>query len=297
MSNALDTMVSGNLRGAALMSLCMMGYAANDACMRALAGDVPAAQAITIRGAITTAILAVLYLRQGVRAPIPRGRDLRLIGLRGVFEAVTGVAVLISVYNMELATFTSIAQAAPLFVTLAGAVFLGESIGWRRLVAILVGFIGVLVIIRPGTDGFNIWSLAALGSVVALTTRDLTSRRISAAVTPVLPALVGSVMVTVIAGGWSLGVTWVALEPRELAIIAGGAVLLSLAYQLVIAAMRSGEISFVAPFRYAGLLCALFIGWAFLGEWPDNWTLIGAAIVVGSGGYSLWRELRRRGET
>lgn len=285
------TRSAGNLRGAALMALCMVGYASNDACMRAIAGDLPAAQAITLRGALTTIFLAALYFRPRFRGPIPRGRDLRLITQRSLAEAVTGVAVVVSVFHMELATFTSIMQAGPLSIALAGALWMGEPVGWRRLSAILVGFAGVLVIIRPGTEGFNIWSLSALAAVAAFTVRDLSARRISSAVSPVLPALAGSVMVTILASFWSLGVAWVPLSIGPILAIVGGAVLLSLAYVLSIEAMRTGEIGFVVPFRYAGLLWALFIGWTLLGEWPDIWTLVGGAIVVASGGYMLWREL------
>lgn len=285
---------SANLRGAGLMTLCMMAFSSNDACMRAIAGELPLPQAILIRGVLTSILLAIIYFSNRNRGPIPRGRDLKLILLRGVAEIGTGTTILISLYHMDLATVTAIMQAAPLTIALAGALFLGEPIGWRRLTAILVGFVGVMIIIRPGTDNFTVWSLAALAAVVLLTIRDLAARRISAVISPVLPALVGALALTVAAGVWSLFVTWEPVRPGAMVALSGGAVLLACAYLLSVACMRTGEIGFVAPFRYTGLLWALFIGMTLLGEWPDMMTLIGAVVVVASGGYSLWRELRLR---
>lgn len=283
-----------NLRGALLMTLCMGAFATNDALMRAIAGELPVSQVVFIRGAVSTGLLAVMLIVTRGRLRFPGGRARRFIALRSVAEAGTSVSVVVALYHLPLSLFTAIAQVAPLAVALAGAVFLKEPVGWRRLLAIAVGFAGVMVIIRPGTDGFSVWSLMALLAVAFLTLRDLASRKIDFAVPPAVPAFVGATTITVLAFLWGLGIDWQPVPGPILGVLVVAGVLLVAAYLLAIAAMRVGEIGFVAPFRYMALVWALFIGLTFLGERLDGPTVIGCTLVVGSGGYSLWRELRRR---
>jgi len=283
---------AANLRGAALMSLCMAAFVSNDTLMRSIAGELPVPQALFVRGAGVTLILAILALWRRGSIVMPPRRDMRLILLRSVGEVMSGIAVVISLYHMELAMLTAIALAAPLAITLAAAVFLRAPVGWRRLTAILTGFLGVLVILRPGLSGFSLWSLVALVSVLGVTVRDLCSREISGATSPLLVVLCGSIAVTSTAFLWSLSEGWVPVPPRVALHLGAGAVALVCAYLLAVASMRSGEIAVVTPFRYTSLLWALLSGVVLLGEIPDLTTLLGAAIIVASGGYALWREIR-----
>ncbi|WP_172327028.1 DMT family transporter [Mangrovicoccus sp. HB161399] len=283
-----------NIRGAVLMTACMGAFATNDALMRSIAGQIPVSQAIFIRGAVSSFLLACILFATRKSLPMPRGRDLRTILTRSAAEAGTGTSVIVSLYHMPLSVFTAIGQAAPLSVTLAGAVFLKEPIGWRRLAAITAGFLGVLVIIRPGTEGFSAWSLVALLAVAFLTLRDLSSRQIPAAIPPTIPAFCGSLATTTMALVWGMFSDWQAVPLLVAVTLCGGGVLLVAAYLLAIQSMRSGEIGFVAPFRYMGLLWAILIGVIWLKETLDIYTVIGSAIVVASGGYSLWREIRLR---
>lgn len=286
-----------NLQGAALMSLAMAAFTANDACMRAIAGDLPVAQTLFLRGSVTAAILFAIAAHRGLLVQVARldGRGRLMVGLRCLGEIWTGFAVLISLQHMALATFTAIAQAGPLAIGLAGAAFLREPLGWHRLLVILAGFVGVMIIIRPGTDVFDLWSLAALAAVAGLTLRDLSSRRLPASLSPVMAALAGAVAVAAAAGLWSLATPWQMPSLRTAVLLVCGAVCLVAAYILVVRTMQIGEIGFVAPFRYTGLLWALMLGVALLGERPDSATLLGAGIVVAAGAYTLFRERRRHG--
>ncbi|WP_138469895.1 DMT family transporter [Poseidonocella sp. HB161398] len=288
------TSASDNIRGAVLMALCMAAFAGNDALMRSIAGEIPVSQAIFLRGAVSSSLLALVLFVTRRSLPRPRGRDLRTILVRSGAEAGTGTSVIVSLYHMPLSVFTAVGQAAPLSVTLAGAIFLKEPIGWRRLVAIAAGFLGVLVIIRPGTEGFTAWSLCALLAVAFLTLRDLASRQIPAAIPPTIPAFGGSLATTSMAFIWGLFIDWQPVPLPVLATLAAGGVLLVAAYLLAIQAMRTGELAFVAPFRYMALIWAILIGVTLLGERLDVYTVIGSAIVVVSGAYSLWREIRLR---
>ena len=182
--------------------------------------------------------------------------------------------------------------AGVLAVSLAGAIFFREKIGWRRLGAIAVGFIGVLLIVKPGADGFNIYSMYALATVLVVTVRDLAARRLDATVPSLTVAWVGAVGVTIVSGLASLTETWVMPSTMGMAQIAGAVIFIIGAYTLSVMTMRVGDIASVSPFRYTGLLWAMLMGWFVFGDWPDNLTLLGSAIVAATGIITLMRERR-----
>lgn len=177
-------------------------------------------------------------------------------------------------------------------VTLAAALFFGETVGWRRIAAILIGFVGVAIIIRPGLDGFTAHSLYGVATVIAVTIRDMASRKLSADVPSSRIALMSAVGVTLFAGGGSMVLQehWVATNAIETLLIFGAAVSLMIGYVTAVSGMRSGEIGFVAPFRYTSLLVALILGFVLFNEWPDALTMLGASIVVATGLFTIYRE-------
>jgi drug/metabolite transporter (DMT)-like permease len=195
---------------------------------------------------------------------------------------------------MPLANLSAIMQSLPLAVTLAAWVFLKEPVGWRRLLAICVGFGGVMLIVRPGPDGFDHWSLVALVSVAFVVLRDLSTRQLTKAVPSSTVAIAASASVTVTALVLSLIEGWVMPSLGQMALLAGAAASLVVGYNYVVMVMRVGDLGFVAPFRYSSLVVALILGWLMFGSFPDALTLAGAALVVGSGIFTLWRERRVR---
>ncbi|MEV8467071.1 DMT family transporter [Fluviibacterium sp. DFM31] len=291
-----SSVASRNLRGAFLMTLSMAAFVGNDACMRAMAGTLPVAQILVLRSGVTALILLALAIQGGLLVQLLRleRRGWALVALRSLAEIWTAFSVLISLQHLSLSTFTAIIQAGPLSVALAGAVFLKEPMGWRRLVAILIGFGGVMIIIRPGTEVFDIWSLAGLSAVAGFTLRDLTARRVPAHFSPILTALCGAIAVLLAAAVISPAVTWQMPTPPLWAGIVAAAMFSAAAYVLAVRCMQVGEIAFVTPFRYTGLLWALLLGVLFLGERPDLLTMVGAAIVLATGGFTLYREHQAR---
>ena len=167
-----------------------------------------------------------------------------------------------------------------------------EAVGWRRWTAIAIGFCGMLLIVRPGTDGFTGASIYALCAVLAVTVRDLVTRRISTQTPSLTVTFVCSVMVTLFAAGWSFGQDWVAMTPRLTALVLLATTFIIGAYLFSVMVMRVGDVSFVAPFRYTGLVWALVLGFVVFGEWPDVLTIVGASIIVATGVFSLLREAR-----
>lgn len=289
--------LSDNIRGAGLMVAAMTAFTLNDTLIKLLAGAVPLFQVISVRGALTVLLVGILATRMGaLTMRLPR-RDWGILGLRGVSEAAAAYFFLTALFEMPIANLTAILQALPLTVTLASALFLGETVGWRRFLAIGIGLAGVMLIVRPGTDGFTIFAAYGVLTVVCATVRDLCSRRLSPAVPSMTATFVTAVAVTLLGLLMSLsGEAWVALDTRSWIILIAAALLVLLAYQTIVMAMRVGEVGFVAPFRYTGLVVAMIAGLAVFGEWPDGLTLIGSGIVVASGLYTIWREQRLRKE-
>ena len=282
-----------NTRGALLMMAAMAAFTINDSIMKLLAGEMALFQAIFLRGLVTTAVFVVLAWRFGVLRLPPAGRDRRLVILRSLAEIGAAGCFLTALFNMPLANATAILQSMPLAVTLAGAVFLREPVGARRWSAIAIGFLGVLLIVRPGAEGFTVYSMLALASVGFVTLRDIVTRQMSSALPSLTVALAASAGVTVAFGLASVTGPWVVPTPGMLAKLTGAGVFVIAGYLLSVLVMRRGEIGFIAPFRYTSLLWALALGWLVFGDWPDTLTLLGAGVVVATGSFTLWRGARK----
>ncbi|WP_417728639.1 DMT family transporter [Roseovarius sp.] len=281
---------SDNLTGALLMMGSMAAFTLNDAMIKGLAGQVPLFQAMFLRGVVTTILVALIAWKMGaLRRRLPR-EDWGPVFWRMVGEIGSAYFFVTALYNMPLANISAIMQALPLTLTLAAALFFREPVGWRRMAAILAGFIGVMLIVRPGTEGFNIYSVYGLAAVVFVTLRDLATRKLSRDVPSMLVTLFNSFFIMGFFGLGSLAGDWVPLDRHSALLICGAAVMIIGGYLFSIMVMRVGEISFVAPFRYTSLIWALVLGWLVFGDWPKTLTLIGAAIVVASGLFTLYRE-------
>ena len=280
-----------NLRGAALMVMAMLFFALEDMLIKFMAVSLPIGQIVGMLGVGSAIILAIFLVIQ--RQPLFDRNMLTLpILLRAVGELIGTVGFVTAIALTPLSSASAILQATPLFVTLGAALFLQETVGWRRWTAILMGFFGVMLIIQPGMDGFDWNSLFALQGVLGLGIRDLATRRVPKEVSSLqlsflaFLVLIPSAIILMLVNGTSLVTLTPVLWGYFSAAIAIGIV----AYYCIVAAMRMGEISFVTPFRYSRILFALAIGVGVFKEEPNAIMLAGATIVVTSGLYTLWRE-------
>ena len=276
------------------MSASMACFTVNDAMMKALGETIPLFQALFLRGCATTVLMLGLTVALGAFRLPPGRADRMWILLRTLCEIGAAWFFITALFHMPIANVTAVLQALPLTVTLAGALFLREPVGWRRMLAILVGLVGVMLIVRPGPEGFDIHAIYALIAVLCVTLRDIATRRISAGVPSLSVAWAGALGVTLFAGAGAAVTDWVPMGGREWALLAGCALFILVAYLMSVMVMRRGEIAFITPFRYTGLLWALLLGLLIFDEWPDALTLLGAAIVVATGIFTLWREARQR---
>ncbi|MGZ2258151.1 DMT family transporter [Roseobacter sp. A03A-229] len=280
-----------NLRGAALMVLAMLAFAIEDMLIKFMAAALPVGQIIGMIGFGSAVLAGALLVAQG-QPLFSRSMLTPAIAIRSLGELVGTLGFVTAIALIPLSTASAILQATPLFVTLGAALFLKETVGWRRWMAILVGFAGVLLIIRPGMEGFNWLSLFALQGVVGLGLRDLATRRVPRETSTLqLSFLAFLVLIPAAAILMAInGTALVALSPANWTYLALSLVIGIVAYYGIVAAMRIGEVSFVTPFRYSRILFALIIGTVVFAERPDTLTLLGATIVVASGLYTLWRE-------
>ena len=288
--------LSDNMKGALLMALAMTAFTVNDVFMKQLSGHLPLFQAIFLRGCLTSLLIGGLAWRAGaLRLPRDR-RDRGLVGLRCAAEAGAAYFFLSALFNMPIGQLTAILQALPLAVTLGAALAFGEPVGWRRWSAIGIGFVGVLLIVQPWGEAFTIFAVYGVATVVCAAVRDLATRRLSASVPSLGVTFVTAVTVALFALAMSAGEDWVRPDGYAIWRLVAAAGLIFIAYQTIIMAMRVGEIGFVAPFRYTGLVAALVAGAVVFGERPAPLTLLGAAIVVATGLFTLHRErmLRRQ---
>lgn len=282
--------MSPNTTGAVLMMASMAAFVMNDTFLKLTGGAVPLFQLIFLRGMLATALIFALARQLGsLRFAISR-RDKSLIALRGLTEIITAYFFLSALFNMPIGNLNAIMQVVPLTVTLGSALFYREAVGWRRMLAIVIGLCGVMLIIRPGTEGFNIWSLYALAAVFCVTARDLLTRQLSKEVPGMTVTLGTTVAVMIAAGLASLTQPWVPVSGQSALLICCSAVFVLAGYFFSIQVMRSGDVSFTAPFRYTGLVGAMIIGFLVFDEVPKPLTLLGAAIVMGMGLFTFYRE-------
>ncbi|MBC2886777.1 DMT family transporter [Ochrobactrum sp. CM-21-5] len=272
------------------MLLAMGVFTIGDTMTKYLLTEMNSGQYMLIRGVFATLAIGLLAYRHGAlrKLPLERMTIVRVIG-----EVVATVTYIYSLGHLSQAFCSAVFQATPLLVTLGAALFLKEKVGWRRWSCIFLGFIGVLIIIRPGAnDAASLAAVAVLlASVGFAALRDLATRRVPAHVptlylstlTAGAITLAGGVL-TIPMGGWQP----IGLIP--VAIIAGAAILLIIGYHFIILAMREGEVSFVSPFRYSSLLWAIGLSIMVFGEAPDIYTIAGSVLVVGSGIYMVYRE-------
>ena len=279
------------LRAGLLMVLAMGAFVCNDTMVKIVGKSLPVGEIIMVRGAIALLILTAICIRQRVIGSLVELRNGRVL-VRAGLDLIATVAFVTALMHMQIANLTAVLQVVPLAVTLLSVVLLRESVGWRRSIAIGLGFIGVLLIVKPSPSEFSVYDLLALLIVVAVALRDIITRLIPVRIPTYVIALANAAFVT--AGG-SLLVTvqgFVTPQAWQFGILALAAVFLSSGYLLMVATLRVGELSVSAPFRYSIMVFAIISGIFVFGEFPDWLAQIGMILIVGTGLYAAHREAR-----
>ena len=279
------------MRGVVCMLLGVILLVLNDALIKTLTLGYPVGQLLFLRGLFVIPWVLMLAHRAG--GP----RALRVINIRG--QAWRGACVIAGSFlfvsglrHLPLADAVAISFTGPLFITAMAPYALGERVGWRRRGAVLAGFLGVLIMARPGGEALQWAVLLPLGAALCGGVRDLITRRIARSETTVSMLFV-TTSVVMLAGLATVPLGWAPLRAADLWTFAASGVLVAGAHYLMIEAFRHGEAALVAPFKYSTMVWAVLFGYLFFGELPDTWTLAGAAVVVLAGLYILHRETRK----
>jgi len=274
--------------GIGLMVGAMACFVFNDALVKYASQTMPAAQLIFVRGLMAVAWILLVARASGASMRIGdlgRGR----VALRSTLDALATFAYLLSLFRMPIGNAIAINMASPLFITLLAIVLLRERVGLGQWLAIAAGFAGVLLLVRPATDGFNEFALLCLLGALLHALRDLVTRGIPQSVASITVTLSTATAVTLLAGGATAVQGWEPFGLFEFGLLAGASVFLAGGYYLMIRSTRTGNLSAVAPFRYSALLIARALGWIVWNEAPDpvGWT--GIAVLLLAGVYLLRR--------
>ncbi|RKF13617.1 DMT family transporter [Roseovarius spongiae] len=266
------------------MIAAMAGFAVEDALLKQASDAVPVGQLMILFGAGGALLFSATAAARGERlfssdvlSPTMRWRF--------AFEMGARLFYTLAIVLTPLSSATAILQAAPIVVVMGAALVFGERVGWRRWTAVAIGLTGVLVILRPATDSFSALSLLAVLGMLGFSLRDLASRAAPVSLSSVVLGIYGFAAIAVAGALWSLWEkrAFVWPEPSALAAIGAASAVGAMAYGALMSAMRTGDVSVVAPFRYTRLLFGITLGVVWFGETLDTATAAGCVIVVASG--------------
>lgn len=264
----------------------MAGYVINDAIVKKVTEDFPLFEAMLIRGVMITTLL--VFVVRSKKLSGPNAFDLKVIknrsvALRITMEALGTIVYLVTLQNIPLSDMTTVMQLVPIIVTFIGARLLRESVSWVRVLAVAAGFIGMLIVIRPGTTAFSPWYLGGVLAVMIVVVREMATKDIDPSISTNMVALLTAGVITLMGVPLTLIQGWQTPKAINFVTLASAALFLALAYVASIAAVRHGDLSFTAPFRYTVLVFALILEVLIFDTWPDIYTVIGAVIVMSAG--------------
>ncbi|MFP3382729.1 DMT family transporter [Tritonibacter sp. SIMBA_163] len=282
-----------NVKGIVLLLVAMVGFTIEDLFIKQLSGNLPVGQILILIGLGASVVFLVAMAVQG-QSPWNRTAWRLIPVLRALAEGGAAVSFATALALVDISVVAAVFQATPLAITMGAALFLGEQVGWRRWSAIAVGFIGVLIIIRPGLEGFEPNALLVLIAVLCVAARDLMTRRMDVSI----PSSVVSVQAygtVVVAGGILLLATSqpvVSPTSFEWGMLLCGTIFGVIGYYGIVTATRIADAAVITPFRYSRLVFSMIGGAIVFSERPDAMTLLGSALIIATGLYTFVRERR-----
>lgn len=271
----------------------MAAYTVNDVLVKQLLLTYPVGEVIFVRGVMCSLLLGAVALAFGnakaLRAPMSR-----MLASRSLCDGLSTAGFIAALAHMKLANIAAVLQIAPLIITALSVVLYREVVGWRRWSAIGLGFAGALLVIKPIPSEFNIWAVIAAASAVAAAVREIQTRKVGRTVPVLVVAFWGAVAITLCGAMFIVAENWRIFAPADLFQLFIAAVFVGIAIYLLALGFRDVDLSVVAPFRYTYLLTSALGGFLVFREVPDRWTVVGAALIVGGGIYTLHRESVRR---
>lgn len=281
--------LTGATRGILAMVAATAVFCCGDALMKLAATQLPTTQTMFIRSLTAACLVSTFAYVTGAGAQI-RLAFTGAMGLRAGGDVTASLLFQAALGRMHFADVMAVLQVAPLTMTAGSALFLGEKVGMRRWSAVAVGLLGALLIVKPGSSAFNWWSVCAILSVICAAVRDVSTRRIDPLMPTPLILAFSAAAVTLASLVGCLFENWHTPRALEVGMLMAAGVLSMVGQLCVITAVRSTEISVVAPFRYAGIIWALLLGFAIWGHIPDLPAMVGISAVTLAGIYTFHRE-------
>jgi drug/metabolite transporter (DMT)-like permease len=291
------TQPAANRRGIIATLVACALWTVNDACGKLASEVFPTGQMMAVRGVFAVAIAVSMVVWAGHGRMLWRDAHLVLrpiVLIRAALDAAVVLCFYKGLTHMQLADITAISQATPIIMTVMAAALGIEIFGWRRLIAILVGFSGVLLVVKPSAAGMSIYAMFAVLSAAFVAARDLLTRYIDPSIPSPVVALATAITGAVTGLAMGAAENWqpVFTAPTLYLVLAG--IIVTIGNLLIVIAYRDAEVAVVAPFRYSSILTALLLGYAVFGNLPDRISVAGIILIMGSGVYTVHREQVRR---
>ena len=290
-NTALSPTETRPVLGIVLMTLALFLLTVSDAMTKTLGAKFDVTQILCLRAVFMMVPIAVMTTRTGGLESLRVNRA-RGILLRVILFLLTTVLIATSMILLPLADAAATLFAGPLFITALAPWLLGETVGWRRWAAVIVGFVGVLIMLRPTPETIQPLALIAVAAALSSAFRDVITRKISATETT-NAIMFWSTLALFIAGGARAIFVWVQPTLMDMVLFALSGLLIGGAHYMMIESYRAAEASLVSPFKYTAILGAVALGYYFWGDTPDAFILSGSVLVIGSGLYILFRETKR----
>jgi drug/metabolite transporter (DMT)-like permease len=284
-----------NLRQVYSINLSMAAYVVGDVLVKTLGQIYPPVEVIFWRSCLIACGFG-LYLA-AIRKPISTNVLRPAVLLRCMFDSINSFSFVIALVHINLAEIYSVLLTTPFLMTILAVVLLKEPVGWRRWLAIVGGFAGSLLIIKPDTQGFNYWAAIAFLAALAGALRDYVTVKIHATISTIEVTLVGAIFTAAAAGiAFLLGIgqTWTPVAIHDAFFLVAMAAFSLVGTVLLIHACRIGPLYIAAAFRFMLLVWGGIAGYAVFGNVPDGWSLLGATVIVTCALYVLYREAIRR---
>ena len=277
------------LRAGLYMVITTACFVAGDTCIKLIGTSLPLGQVICLIGVVSSLFLLMVCGQQGILKSVPLIFT-RTVLLRSLFDTMGSFMFVSALMHMPLANLSSVMQSVPLVVVAVGVIFLGEKAGLSRIAAVIAGFAGVLLIVKPSPQTITIYEFLAVGAVIVVAFRDLVTKRIPAHVPLLVIALANAIFISLSGFGAGLVQGFKTVEAWQWALLLGAGLFVTISYFFIVATVRLGDLSATAPFRYSEVVFAIIAGILVFGEYPDAISYVGMALVIAAGLFAAHRE-------
>lgn len=277
------------LRAGLYMVITTACFVAGDTCIKLIGTSLPIGQVICLIGVVSSLFLLMACGQQGILKNVPMIFTHTVL-LRSLFDTMGSFMFVSALMHMPLANLSSVMQSVPLVVVAVGVIFLGEKAGLSRIAAVIAGFVGVLLIVKPLPQTITIYESLAVGAVIVVAFRDLVTKRIPAHVPLLIIALANAIFISLSGFGVGLAQGFRSIEVWQWALLLGAGLFVTISYFFIVATVRLGDLSATAPFRYSEVVFAIIAGILVFGEYPDAISYFGMGLVIAAGLFAAHRE-------